>query len=249
MITDDTFKLDTAYVKRSSNVGDDVSAFMDDKISEILRHRALEHPFLNAYARHGLPPAQSKLLYLETLHYFKYLPFYVCGISTITRDEAVLRSIAFNARDELGVTRSHSDLYRDFLLKRSLSEQEIDSYRCLPSTTALNDGIRALYSTPPLQKALGALFADEAMSAGMVSKYNDGLIAEGLSESDRRFWTLHIEVEVGHSNAVFNIMEKHLRSPAERAMFSQGIDQYMHLMAMYWDGIEGLIGLPGQQHA
>jgi len=50
----------------------------------------------------------SKVLYLETLHYFKYLPFYVCAMANITRDEAVLRTIAFNARDELGESRSHS---------------------------------------------------------------------------------------------------------------------------------------------
>jgi hypothetical protein len=32
-------------------------------------------------------------------------------------------------------------------------------------------------------------------------------------------------------------------------LFSEGIAQYMHLMEMYWNGIEGLIGLPGRQHA
>jgi pyrroloquinoline-quinone synthase len=31
-------------------------------------------------------------------------------MATITRDEAVLRTIAFNARDELGESRSHSNL-------------------------------------------------------------------------------------------------------------------------------------------
>jgi len=35
-------------------------------------------------------------------------------VAIITRDEAVLRTIAFNARDELGESRSHSDLYLDF---------------------------------------------------------------------------------------------------------------------------------------
>lgn len=241
MITSETFKSETAYVPRSHDVSTDMGALMDEKISLILQHRGLEHPFLNRYARQGLPPAQSKLLYLETMHYFKYLPFYVCGISTITRDEAVLRAIAFNARDELGQTKSHSDIYREFLIRKGITPQEIDSYKCLPSTQALNDGICALYSTPPLQKALGALFADEAMSAGMVAKYNAGLIAEGVSARDRGFWTLHMEVEVGHSNAVFNIMEKHLQTEAERKLFSEGIDQYMHLMEMYWDGVAALI--------
>ena len=172
--------------------------------------------------------------------------FYVCGISAITRDEAVLRAIAFNARDELGLSKPHADIYRDFLLKKGISEQEINDYQCLPGTQALNDGIRALYSTPPLQKALGALFADEAMSASMVAQYNDGLIKEGLSERDRSFWILHMEVEVGHSNAIFNVMEPHLESQAEQLAFVDGINQYMHLMEVYWDGIASKI--QGLQH-
>jgi pyrroloquinoline-quinone synthase len=237
-ISQSTFKAETAYVPRSADVGADVQEFMDAQIEYVLQHRATTHPFLESYAKTGLPPEQSKVLYLETLHYFKYLPFYVCGISTITRDEAMLRAIAFNARDELGQTKSHADIYREFLLKKGIGEEEIKRYECLPSTQALNDGIRALYSTPPLQKAVGALFADEAMSASMVSKYNDGLIREGLSERDRGFWTLHMEVEVGHSNAVFNVMEKHLVTQAERQLFIEGIRQYLHLMEMYWDGIE-----------
>ena len=211
---------------------------MDEQIGYVLKHRATEHPFLNAYALKGLSPEHSKVLYLETLHYFKFLPFYVCGISTITRDEAVLRTIAFNARDELGVTQSHSDLYRKFLHDKGIDEAQIEAYKCLASTQALNDGIRGIYNTPPLQKALGGLFADEAMSASMVSKYNDGLIHEGVDERGRFFWTLHMEVEVGHSNAVFNVMEKHLQTQEQRRLFAEGIEQYLHLMEVFWDGIE-----------
>jgi pyrroloquinoline-quinone synthase len=91
------------------------------------------------------------------------------------------------------------------------------------------------------------LFADEAMSASMVSKYNDGLIKEGVSERGRFFWTLHMEVEVGHSNAVFNVMEKHLQTPQERRLFAEGIEQYLHLMEVYWDGIERKLNAGGRQ--
>lgn len=237
-VTQETFQSQAAYVIRNKVVDLDLKLFMDEQIGYILNHRATEHPFLNAYAEHGLPPERSNVLYLETLHYFKYLPFYVCGISTITRDEAILRAVAFNARDELGETHSHSDMYRKFLLDKGISQYQIDVYKCLPSTQALNDGICALYSKPPLQKALGGLFADEAMSASMVSKYNEGLIKEGLSDCERFFWTLHIDVEVGHSNAVFNVMEKHLQTAEERRLFTEGIEQYLHMMEVFWNGIE-----------
>jgi len=240
-INQETFKSKSAYVPRNNELTQNTQKFMDEQITFILEHRATTHPFLLHYSNNGLPTADSKILYLETLHYFKYLPFYVCGISTLTRDEAILRAITFNARDELGERKSHSDIYKDFLIKKGITEEEIQEYQCLPSTQALNDGICALYTTPPLQKAMGALFADETMSAYMVAKYNDGLIKEGLDRSERGFWTLHMEVEVGHSNMVFNIMEKHLQSAKERAWFKEGIRQYLHLMEVYWDGIASKI--------
>ena len=153
----------------------------------------------------------------------------------------VLRSIVFNASDELGKTKYHSEMYQEFLLDKNISSKEIDDYKCLPSTQALNEGIYNLYNTPPLQKALGALFADETMSASMVSKFNEGLIKEGLTEKQRKFWILHIHVEVGHSNAIFNIVEKHLQTEEDQKKFMEGIEQYLHLMEIFWDGVSSKI--------
>lgn len=239
-LTQAVFKDENAYVKRKT-AGTTVTDFTDEMMDYILTHRALEHPFFNSYAKNGLPEEKSKTLYLETLHYFKYLPYYICGIAALTRDDNVLRFIAFNAMDELGENYSHSDMYRAFMIKKGITAKQIDSYKPLASTIALNEGIRTLYSTGPLARALGALYADETLSAGLVSKYNDGLIAEGLNETDRYFWTLHCEVEVGHSNAVFNITEPYLQTEEDRAAFKDGIDQYLFLMENYWDGIEKLI--------
>lgn len=246
-LSHDVFKADDAYVKRNDTVNTDVAKFADEKMGYILNHRALEHPFFNYYAKNGLPAEKSKTLYLETRHYFKYLPFYICAIASLVADDDtagndVVRFIAFNAKDELGDGYSHSDMYKDFMFKKGITKEDLETYRPLPSTVALNEGIRTLYNTRPIARALGALYADETLSAGLVSKYNDGLVAEGLSAEDRYFWTLHCEWEVGHSNAVYNIVEPYLQTEEDRQAFSEGIDQYLFLMENYWDGIEQLIG-------
>jgi len=249
----DTVKLDTevflsdsAYVTRGTLVDSDIAKFVDEKMHYILEHRAIEHPFFNHYARNGLPADKSKLLYLETRHYFKYLPFYICGIAALVDDDDaagndVVRFIAFNARDELGDNYSHSDMYKDFMFNKGITPEDLANYRPLPSTIALNEGIRVLYSTRPIARALGALYADETLSASLVSKYNQGLAKEGMSEQDRYFWTLHCEWEVGHSNAVYNIVEPYLQTEQDRQAFSEGVDQYLFLMEKYWDGIEQLL--------
>jgi pyrroloquinoline-quinone synthase len=251
----DTVKLDTevflsdaAYVTREALVNDDIARFVNAKMDHILNSRAIEHPFFNHYAVNGLPAEQSKLLYLETRHYFKYLPYYICGIASLVEDDDaagndVVRFIAFNAQDELGESYSHSDMYKDFMFKKGITPDELANHRPMPSTVALNEGIRVLYNTRPIARALGALYADETLSASLVSKYNKGLKAEGLSEEDRYFWTLHCEWEVGHSNAVYNIVEPYLQTEQDQRAFSEGIDQYLFLMEKYWDGIETLIGI------
>lgn len=246
-ISQSVFTADSAYVPRKSIANVEYNAFIDERMSYILNHRALEHPFFNYYAQNGLPPEKSKLLYLETRHYFKYLPFYICCIASLVDDDTqaendIVRFIAFNANDELGDGYSHSDMYKDFMFKKGITPSELAEYMPLPSTIALNEGIKNLYNTKPLVRALGALFADETLSAGLVSKYNQGLIAEGLSEDDRYFWTLHCEWEVGHSNAVFNVIEPFLQTEQDRKLFNEGIDQYLCLMENYWNGIEKLIG-------
>jgi pyrroloquinoline-quinone synthase len=240
------FTADDAYVSRK-HIDAGVETFMNEMTNYIINHRALEHPFFNYYAINGLPKEAGKLLYKETRFYFTMLPYYIATIAGLvdTDDAAgnnVLRFIAFNAQDELGEEYAHSDMYKDFMRNYGITDEELSRYRPLPSTTALNEGIRTLYSTRPLVRALGALFADETLSAGLVSKYNEGLEKEGFSAEERYFWTLHCEWEVGHSNAVFNIVEPYLNTPNDYEMFKEGIDQYLYLMEGYWDGIEKLIG-------
>jgi len=244
----EVFRSDSAYVLREQLSNQEIAQFVDQKMDYILEHRAIEHPFFNHYAQNGLPADKSKLLYLETRHYFKFLPFYICGIAALVDDDNragndVVRFIAFNAQDELGDNYSHSDMYKDFMLNKGITAEELANYRPLPSTIALNEGIRVLYSTRPIARALGALYADETLSASLVAKYNQGLAKEGMSEQDRYFWTLHCEWEVGHSNAVYNIVEPYLQTQQDRQAFSEGIDQYLFLMEKYWDGIERLIQL------
>lgn len=242
------FKADDAYVARRE-VSSETEQFINGEMFRILEHRAMEHPFFNYYAEHGLSKEKGKILYMETRHYFKMLPYYIATMAGLCdadekEDNNVLRFIAFNAQDELGEKYAHSDMYKDFMRNYGITDAELEAYKPLPSTIALNEGIKTLYSTRPLVRALGALYADETLSAGLVHKYNEGLKKEGLSEEERYFWTLHCEWEVGHSNAVFNIVEPYLIGTDDFNAFQEGVNQYLYLMEGYWDGIEKLLGYP-----
>lgn len=215
--------------------------YLDEQIEYILAHRAVEHPFLNYYRKNKLTKEQEKQLYLECFYFFRHLPFYITGMALHTRDENILREVILNVIDEVGSKVTHSMIYRDFLHKIGITDEEIENYKCLPTTTALDQGIMKLYTEPPIEKCLGALYADETMSATMVSKLNDGLENQGYDKKLRNFWLIHIDVEVGHSNNVFNAISPYITQQSTRELFEKGMNGFLELVAAYWDGIEALL--------
>ena len=144
--------------------------YLDSHIEGILSDRAVEHPFLTWYANNQLTKEQERTLFLECFYFFQYLPYYIAGMALNTRSDQVLREIILNVYDEICGEVPHSMIYRQFLHHLGITDEEIESYRCLPTTTALNQGIKRLYTEMPITKSLGALYADETMSAVMTRK-------------------------------------------------------------------------------
>jgi pyrroloquinoline quinone (PQQ) biosynthesis protein C len=231
-------------VRRRMAVADpDVKAYLDDMLDRIAAHRAVEHPFLNAYRTTTLDPDQERKLFSECFYFFRYLPFYITGMAMKTRDEMILREIVLNVADEVGGDPTHSTIFGDFLSRIGIERSDLQEYRPLDVTIRLNDGIRELYTEAPISKALGALYADETMSSIMVSKLNDGLANQGYDAETRHFWALHVTLEVGHSNSVFNAIAPYVGSAETRAEFEEGAFAFLGLVERYWDGVQQLVGL------
>ena len=245
VITLDTFSKNAVNARISPDAVTDkgLPAYLDGQIERILAHRGVNHPFLNGYRKGRLTPEQERLLYLETYYYFLHVPFFICSLCMQTRDEAVMWQLLSNVADEFGMsgTKPHSEIFLDFLQKIGISKEDIGGYKPLASTEALNKGIQSLYIQPPFVKALGALFAEETQSAAMVEKYEAGLANQGHDRTVRSFWLMHIQAEVGHSNAVFNCTFPYLQTAEDRQLFEQGIDEYMKLLEAYWDGVQQLL--------
>ncbi len=220
-----------------------IKGYLDGMLEKIATHRAVEHPFLNAYRSTKLRPEQERQLFCECFYFFRYLPFYIMGIAIRTRDEMILREIVLNVADEVGSDPTHSTIYQGFLEKIGIGREEVECYEPLDVTTKLNDGIRELYTETDLHRALGALYADETMSSIMVSKLNDGLANQGYGRDIRDFWLLHIDVEVGHSNSVFNAIAPYVGSADARAQFEEGAWSFLELVENYWDGVQSLVDL------
>jgi pyrroloquinoline-quinone synthase len=227
--------------KRMTFEGEETKDYLNSLIERIVADRAVEHPFLNWYTTNKLTKSQERKLYLECFYFFQYLPFYIAGMAISTRSYAVLRELILNVYDEVGGDVLHADIYREFLHRIGISDEDISAYKCLPTTTALNDGIRKLYTEMPINKSLGALYADETMSAIMTSKLGEGLKNQGYDEHIRYFWILHTEVEVGHSNSVFNAIFPYVQEEKTKQLFEEGLAEFLHLVEVYWDGVQALL--------
>jgi pyrroloquinoline-quinone synthase len=227
--------------KRMSFDEVETKQYLDSHIEGVLAHRAVEHPFLNWYTKTPLSKEQERKLYLECFYFFQYLPYYIAGMALQTRSDAVLREIILNVYDEVCGEVTHSTIYRQFLHQLGISELDIATYRCLPTTTALNEGIRRLYTEMPIAKSLGALYADETMSAVMTGKLNEGLKNQGYDETARFFWVLHTQVEVGHSNSVFNAIFPYIKEANTKELFEAGLTEFLTLVEAYWDGVNMLL--------
>jgi pyrroloquinoline-quinone synthase len=221
----------------------EIKNYLDAMLTRIAEHRGVEHPYLNVYRTTALTPEQERSMYSECYYFFRYLPFYITGMAIKTRDEMILREIILNVADEVGADPTHSTLFADFLARIGLGKDYLDQYDPLEVTRQLNEGIRHLYTETSIYKALGALYADETMSSIMVSKINDGLTNQGYDADLRHFWQLHIDLEVGHSNSVFNAIAPYVGSTETRAEFEEGTFEFLTLVERYWDGVQQLVGL------
>jgi pyrroloquinoline-quinone synthase len=169
-----------------------------------------------------------------------------------TRDESILRELAINLIEETGGKRSinekpsrrvdmpHLDIYRDFLMRLGICENNFVSYKCLPSTSAVDSGICILYTQQPIEKSLGAMYALETMSGAMCSKLNKGLKNSGYNSAERYFFELHSVREEGHANGVFNAIQPYMTNTIAKQLFEMGIQEFMLLMENFWNGVESI---------
>lgn len=224
--------------------GDDpVSRYLNGIHTSIIESYSVEHPFLNWYANNRLTPDQEKILFSECYYWFRNIPFYIATMAQLTRDPRILKEITLNVADEVCGEQTHAELYLKFLSTIGISKDQVRAYDPSDETRAVNGTMELLYKRTPIEKALGAMYYDETMSGIMVSKINNGLSHAGYGSETRFFWEMHIEVEKGHSNSVFNAIYPYLQEDCAREAFEDGIKELSRLVELFWDKVTVLLDL------
>lgn len=207
--------------------------------SEIAERRSVQHPIFDYLNSHDLSETQMHFLFKECFYWFDKLPIYIARTANLTKDINLFRLMMQNVADEVLGSKTHQEIYFEFLNSIGVSKRAVLEHSPLAETRALNRCAEQLYGSPPLQMALGGIYFDETMSAIMVEKMDHALIRQGLGAQQRHFWTLHIELEAKHSDEAEVAIFPYLETAMDCNLFELGINTLSDHVESFWDVLFG----------
>ena len=182
--------------------------FYDDMRALVLRHGAINNPYLDRFKSGGLTDEEFRRFAVEFYNFARFFPKILVAQLVNTEDEAVADELTTVLYSELGDGRPknrHELLYREFLRSVGIDVHEAMSRLMLPSTRAYIDGMEQLYSSGNHVMALGASFGLENMAITMWDHLIPGLRilrASRHPRMDMTYFTFHRDLESTHEEAM-----------------------------------------------
>lgn len=135
--------------------------FYDEMRALVLRHGAINNPYLDRFKTAALNDEEFRRFALEFYNFARFFPKILVAQLVNTEDEAIANELTTVLYSELGDGRPknrHELLYRDFLRSVGIDVHDALSRPMLPSTRAYIEGMEQLYSSGNHAMALGASF-------------------------------------------------------------------------------------------
>ena len=229
-----------------------MSRFYQDKRHFVLRHGAINNPYLSRFRTGELSDPELRDFAIEFYSFARFFPKILVSQLVNTEDESIAEELTRVLYSELGDGNPHHRhelLYRRFLTSVGISIQEAHSRPMMPSTKAYIDGMESLYSSGNHEQALGASFGLENMAITMWDHLIPGLQTLRNSRHPRmdiEYFTFHRDLEATHEQAMENAvsaLESHSSSggslsPEEETNFSNGVKKVLDYLEGFWMGLE-----------
>ena len=232
--------------------------FYQEMRSLVLRHRAINNPYLDRFQSGDLTDADLKEFGVEFYNFARFFPQILISQLVNTEDEKVADELTKVLYSELGdgqTRHRHELLYRDFLRSVGIDVHEAMSRPMLPSTRAYIEGMQQLYSDGNHAKALGASFGLENMAITMWDHLIPGLISLKSTRHphmDIAYFTFHRQLESTHEEAMEHAVAA-VQSATNAGMYDQekedfryGVNTVLGYLEGFWMGLERR-GAPGRE--
>jgi pyrroloquinoline-quinone synthase len=227
-------------------------AFYEEMRAEVLRHGAINNPYLDRFMTGALKDEEIRTFAVEFYNFARFFPKILVAQLVNTEDEAVADELTQVLYSELGdgcTKHRHELLYRDFLRSMGIAIHEAMADAMLPSTRAYIDGMEQLYSSGNHARALGASFGLENMAITMWDHLIPGL--EKLRQDrypamDLTYFTFHRALESTHEEAMAKAVKAIDTGPglasgrmsaSEAGDFRSGMIAVLDYLEGFWMGL------------
>jgi pyrroloquinoline quinone (PQQ) biosynthesis protein C len=226
--------------------------FYEEMRAEVLRHGAINNPYLDRFETGGLTDEEVRLFAVEFYNFARFFPKILVAQLVNTEDEAVADELTQVLYSELGdgcTKHRHELLYRDFLRSMGIAVHEAMAGAMLPSTRAYIDRMEQLYSSGNHARALGASFGLENMAITMWDHLIPGLeklCRKRYPEMDMTYFTFHRALESTHEEAMAKAVKAIETAPglasgrmsvADSRDFRSGMITVLDYLEGFWKGL------------
>jgi len=227
--------------------------FYDEMRSLVLRHGAINNPYLDRFKTGTLTDEEFHQFAVEFYNFARFFPKILVAQLVNTEDEVVADELTAVLYSELGDGRPknrHELLYRDFLRSVSIDVHEALTRPMLPSTKAYIEGMEQLYSSGNHATALGASFGLENMAITMWDHLIPGLkVLHTIRypQMDMTYFTFHRELEASHEAAMKKAVSAvngadseglGRMSERDRDDFRRGVNAVLDYLEGFWMGLD-----------
>lgn len=227
--------------------------FYEEMRGAVLRHGAVNNPYLDRFQTGALTDEELRRFAVEFYNFARFFPKILVSQLVNTEDEAVADELTTVLYSELGSGRArnrHELLFRDFLRSIGVNVHEAMTRPMLPSTRAYIEGMEELYGSGNRTLALGASFGLENMAITMWDHLIPGLARLQSSRHptmDMTYFTFHRDLEATHEEAMANAVEavngpgaegENRLSDAEREDFQRGVKTVLDYLEGFWMGLD-----------
>jgi pyrroloquinoline-quinone synthase len=218
-------------------------AFRDELKAIVDQQHLLKHPFYIAWTEGKLTREQLKQYAIQYFQNVLAFPTYLSAVhfntpamdGTISARQEILENLIEEERGD----NNHPALWRRFAASLGATDAELTATPALPSTTNLVDRFRSLCLTSPFYAGLAALYAYESQIPAIAAVKVDGLKQfYGMTNSeDYKFFTVHEQADIWHTEAELNLIERHADTPAKQAEVLAVARQASAALWQFLDGV------------
>lgn len=203
----------------------------------------LKHPFYIAWTEGKLTREQLKHYAIQYFQNVLAFPTYLSGVHFNTphfnNGVAARQEILENLIEEERGEHNHPALWQRFAQSLGATSADLAETTPLPTTQNLVDTFRSLCISSPFYAGLAALYAYESQIPAIAGVKVDGLKQfYGMTNAaDYKFFTVHEQADVWHTEAELKLIEQYADTPAKEAEVLAVAEKAADALWQFLDGV------------